>query len=129
MLRKQFGKATEWYNPSACIDRPQFPKSFFRINLLGYSSGMVVVDHSHLKEFLEAPEDHVSFSIAFNDGFNLPYLFHGDPRDDYHTRVIRGKMTKNISSSIPALVDELNAIFAEDSDFQSILSTGIIFPL
>jgi len=74
---------------------------------------MVVVDHDHAKELFDVPEDSISFTAAFNDGFSLHYLFHGDPRDDYHTRIIRGQLTQNISSSIPELVDELSAAFAD----------------
>jgi len=84
---------------------------------------MVVVDHDHAQELFDAPEDRISFTAAFNDGFSLHYLFHGDPRDDYHTRVIRSQLTQNISSTIPKLVDELNAAFADE--FESNITTGM----
>jgi len=83
---------------------------------------MIVIDRDHAKELFDAPEDHISFSESFNEGFGLHYLFHGDPRDDYHIRIIRNQLTRKMSSFTSALVDELNEAFA--AEFEQDMTAG-----
>jgi hypothetical protein len=97
------------------------------MNCFGFSN-LIVVDRGHVKEFFDAPEDHVSFTTAYFDGFSVDYLFRSNPRDSYHNRAIRGPMTHNLNANTPEIANEVNA--ALDDELGPIVTkdrTEIIF--
>ena len=84
--------------------------------LLGRSSGLLVVDHDHLKEVLEAPNEEINFLEGLFGDTDFRYTFYGDVHNEYHVRVIRSQLTQNIASIIPGVVDELNAALEDELD-------------
>jgi hypothetical protein len=87
------------------------------MKLFGYGSkGLIVVDRDHIKEFFDAPEGDLSFEAGFVDGLSLREMFNGDPSNDYHKRPLQGELTQNIAASMPYIIDELSAAFADEFD-------------
>lgn len=84
---------------------------------------MVIVDNTHLHEFLHAPEDQLSFNKGFIEGLSLPYLFRTNVFDSYHVRILRRNLTQNIGKSMEDTVDELKAAF--EDEIGSLVSKGI----
>ena len=62
----------------------------------------------------DAPPDVISFHQDVNEGLELAYTFHKGMEDGYHIPVVRGKLTRNIGTNFPDVLDELQAAFAEE---------------
>lgn len=86
-------------------------------------NGLVIVDRDHFQEFLEAPEDRLSFSLALVKGGAFDYGFRGNIRNLYHSDVIRNQLTQSLGIKMPDVIDELNSAFAEHLD--PIITDGI----
>ena len=84
--------------------------------LFGRPSGVIVVDHGHLKELLEAPNDEINFIDGILGDTDLSHTFYGDVHNEYHIRVIRNNLTQNIVSLIPDTLDEVKAALADELD-------------
>jgi len=76
---------------------------------------MFVVDRSHVKEVLSAPETHISFVESFKD-YGFDYLFTGDALDTYHNRVILGPLTRGVEEFLPSMIDELEFALSTELD-------------
>jgi hypothetical protein len=83
------------------------------MEVFGHGS-MIVVDRSHIDEFLSVPEEQISFQAGF-DSFSLYLMFVGDTRNSYHNSVIR-KMSQNLATS--EIFDELAAAFVDELEPQ-----------
>jgi hypothetical protein len=118
LLRRvqQLLKEPRWWDQFTSQFNDQFPKGFFRVMLLGRSSGLLVVDHDHLKEIFEAPNEEINFLEGLFGDTDFRYTFYGDVHNEYHVRVIRNQLTQNIASLIPDVVDELNAALEDEID-------------
>jgi len=84
--------------------------------LLGRPSGLLVVDHDHLKEVFEAPNDEINFLEGLFGDTDFRHTFYGDVHNEYHVRVVRNQLTQNIASLIPDIVDELSVALADELD-------------
>ena len=84
--------------------------------LFGRPSGLIVVDHSHLKEVLEAPNDEINFLEGILGDTDFRHTFYGDVQNEYHVRVVRNRLTQNFVSLIPDTVDELKAALKDEVD-------------
>jgi hypothetical protein len=102
------------------IMNSKFPNRLFRFKVFGCP--MVIVDNTHLHEFLHAPEDQLSFNKGFIEGLSLPYLFRTNTFNNYHVRILRRNLTQNIGKSMADTVDELKAAF--EDEFGSLISIG-----
>jgi hypothetical protein len=98
------------------VSHLQFPESFFRINILGQGSNIVVVDRSHLKEYYDASEGRLSFVSELIQGGAFNYGFVCDVNNHYHIDIIRNQLTQNIAAYMPAILDELDAALADELD-------------
>jgi len=87
---------------------------------------MFVVDRSHVKELLSAPESHISFVESFKD-YGFDYLFTGDALDTYHNRVILGPLTRGVEEFLPSMIDELE--FALSTELGSTQGNAVQFTL
>jgi hypothetical protein len=99
----------------------KFPRSFFRIPLLNYPSGVVVVDRQHIKELFSAPSASLGFFEAVIEDIDFRYTLPGDVHNLYHVKVIRNQLTQNIAAMMPGVAEELVSVFDE---FDSDLSNG-----
>lgn len=75
-----------------------------------------MVDHDHLKEVFEAPNDEINFLEGLFESNDFRYTFYGDVYNEYHIRIIRNQLTQNIAALIPTIVDELNAALEDEVD-------------
>lgn len=94
----------------------QFPTSFFRLPLLNYPSGVIVVDRAHLKELYDAPNSSLTFFEAALEDLDFVNTFTGNAYNLYHVPVIRNQLTRGIASHVPALVEEIRSAFEDDID-------------
>lgn len=76
--------------------------------------GLVVVDRAHFQEFLDAPEDRLSFNLALVKGGLFDYAFHSNIRNSYHIELIRNQLTQSLAAKMSDVLDELNASFDEE---------------
>ena len=91
----------------------QFSKGFFQLNFL--NTPYVIVDRDHLKELIDAPEEHLSFQKAAGEIVASRYTFSRSiAENSYHIIVIREKLNRNISSLMPEIVDEFDAAFEDE---------------
>lgn len=74
------------------------------------------MDHDHLKEVFEAPNDEINFLEGLFESNDFRYTFYGDVYNEYHIRIIRNQLTQNIAALIPTIVDELNAALEDEVD-------------
>lgn len=74
------------------------------------------MDHDHLKEVLEAPNDEVNFLEGLVESTDFRYAFYGDIHNEYHVRIIRNQLTQNIAALIPSIVEELNVALDDEVD-------------
>jgi hypothetical protein len=101
----------------------KFPGSFFRIPLLNYPSGVVVVDRQHIKELFSAPSSSLGFFEAALEDIDFRYTLPGNLSNLYHVKVIRIQLTQNIAALLPEMAEELDSVFDE---FDSGMSRGTI---
>lgn len=87
------------------------------------SNSFVVVDHHHLDEVFRASNDELNFFEAMLEDNDFSHTFLGDVYNSYHVGVIRNKLTRNISTIMPSIVDELNA--ALDDEIDALMTLGI----
>jgi hypothetical protein len=85
----------------------KFPTSFFRVSLLNYPAGVVVIDRGHLREYFEDSERNLSFFEAAVEDMDFENTLPGNIRNLYHVPVIRNQLTQNIARILPILAEEL----------------------
>jgi hypothetical protein len=62
----------------------------------------------------DAPVDVISFHHDVKHTLELEYTFHKHMEDSYHVPVVRGKLTQNIGTMVPDILDEMQAAFADE---------------
>ena len=73
------------------------------------------MDIAYLNEFINAPREYVSLYESSIDALEAKYTFRPTVfQNDYHSHVVRGELTQNISKKMPEIVDELQAAFEDE---------------
>lgn len=75
------------------------------------------MDHEHLKEFYDAPEDELSFVAASAEALQLQHTMNHNRIhfDRFHGDIIRTHLNRNMRALMPEILDELHA--ALDDEF------------
>ena len=84
---------------------------------LGRARSTVVVDGQRLKELFNAPDSDLNFLEGISEDTDFRYTFQADRHDNYHIRVIRDRLTQNIPTLMPEIIDEL--FTAVEDEFES----------
>ena len=86
-----------------------------------------MVDRDHLQELLHAPNNELNFIEAIFEDADYRYIFPGDSYNMYHSHVIRTRLTQNIPSLIPDMVDEMTAAFGDEVESKLQMEGVIVF--
>ena len=86
-----------------------------------------MVDHHHLNEVFHASNDELNFLEATLEDSDFSQTFLGNVYNSYHVGVIRNKLTRNISTIMPSIVEEINA--ALDDEIDALMTLGIQYNL
>lgn len=81
--------------------------------------GVVVVDHSHLKEMFAADDKILSNTQGILEENDFRYTFRSSFYSEFHIGVIRNQLTQHIASMMPDIVDELATVLGEDLDLMA----------
>ena len=88
------------------------PSVFLRLRIP--PTDVVVIDKSHYKELLSAPENRLSFTKSSSRGLQLRYTFSSQVEEDnYHTMVVKKDLNRHIPKLMPTIVDELLEAFGD----------------
>src|SRR5271169_5339539 len=79
-------------------------------------TGLIVVDHAHLKEFFEADDKILSNIEGILVDHDFRYTFRASIYNSLHVHVIRNQLTQQIASKMPDIIDELATVLGEDLD-------------